>query len=171
MDFNEWTARWQVPAQAVAELRSLSLPDTRDKAGVSEGAVQSEIRIVAAQVECNLMRNNSGATQPPRLEDMDKVFRPVRYGLGNDSARINKVRKSSDLIGLTRVNITAQHVGRTLGVFTAAEIKKPGWNFAKKLTAEEQAQSNFLTWVKANGGIATFATNPRHLLEAIEELK
>jgi hypothetical protein len=53
---------------------------------------------------------------------------------------------SSDLIGFTEVEITAEMVGQKIAVFTAVEVKKKG----KKPTKE---QRNFLNMVIAKGGI------------------
>jgi hypothetical protein len=93
------------------------------------------------------MRNNNGAA-------VDKTGRLVRYGLGHISPK--QEYKSSDLIGITKVVITPDMVGKTIGVFTALEIKKEDWDCNKKLDDHEVKQNNFLQWVIANGGIAAF---------------
>lgn len=117
---------------------------------MSESSVQQRIRLAAARLATTLWRNNSGA-----LEDKDG--RQVRFGLGNDSAKINKVYKSADLIGITPVTITPEHVGMTMGVFTAVECKPEGWKFTA--TEREYAQLRFLTDVRLHGGKAGFATS------------
>ena len=109
-----------------------------------------------------MWRNNNGAF-------IDSRGIPVRFGLGNDSKQLNKKLKSSDLIGITPVQITLNDVGRTAGIFTASENKKPGWR--APTTVEERAQAAFLTLVHVAGGIATFSTQASDYTNAIERWK
>jgi len=78
----------------------------------TEAVVQSEIRLVCGQRGIIIERNNVGATE-------DITGRIIRYGLGNDSAQLNRRFKSSDLVGTV-----APH-GRRLNV----ECKAEGWKF------------------------------------------
>ena len=119
----------------------------------NESDVQQAIQIQAMYQSCSLMRNNSGA-----CTNEEGSF--VRYGLGNVSKQHNDRIKSSDLIGITKVVITQEMVGKTLGVFTAIEVKKEAWNENKKLDKRETAQLNFINWVKLMGGFAGFANHP-----------
>lgn len=112
-----------------------------------EDEVQQLVQIEAAKHKVILMRNNSGALK-------DASGRPVRYGLGNISKEQNDKMKSSDLIGITEVVVTQDMVGKTLGVFTAIEVKREGWQY--KGDEREVAQKNFIDWVKSRGGIAAF---------------
>jgi hypothetical protein len=73
----------------------------------------------------------------------------VRFGLANDSAKLNKSVKSSDLIGFTPV--------RGAAVFTAIECKREDWLWAG--SPREIAQQKFHTVVRASGGLAGFARN------------
>ena len=114
-----------------------------------ENTVSQEVQIQARHYGCTLMRNNSGAC-------IDDTGRLVRYGLGNVSKQQNSQIKSSDLIGITLVNITPDMVGQKVGIFTALEVKKEAWNPEKKLDKRETAQFNFIEWVKLNGGYANF---------------
>ncbi len=148
-----WAARHAIPAAALADLRALmglgpALPDA--KTGSSEAAVQSRVRLAAARAGIRTWRNNVGA-----LRDDRGV--PVRYGLANENAAMNARYKSSDLIGCTPVAITPNHVGATLGVFTAWECKPAGWTYAG--TKREAAQLAFLQLVIADGGIGRFVTD------------
>ena len=115
----------------------------------AESTIQQHIQIQAKHFNCTLLRNNSGALK-------DHTGRVVRFGLGNVSKKIQDNFKSSDLIGITQVVITPDMVGKTIGVFTALEVKKAGWKNNKKLDARETAQNNFLQWVLSKGGIAAF---------------
>jgi hypothetical protein len=114
-----------------------------------ENTVSQEVQIQARHFNCTLMRNNSGAC-------LDATGRMVRYGLGNISAKQNAQIKSSDLIGITQIKITPDMVGKTVGIFTALEVKKEAWKPEKKLDKRETAQFNFIEWVKLNGGYADF---------------
>lgn len=97
-----------------------------------ESSILQNIRLAAAPA--TLWRNNSGAYIK------DGFF--VRYGVASPGG--------SDLIGFTPVKITMRHVGHTLSVFTAIEVKtKTG-----RPTLEQQ---NFLDVVRRAGGIAGIA--------------
>ena len=121
-----------------------------------ESKVQQEIQIQGMYHKCNLMRNNSGALP-------DETGRPVRYGLGNITKEHNKKIKSSDLIGITQIVITPDMVGKTVGVFTAIEVKKEDWDINKKFDKREIAQYNFIKWVKFLGGFAGFCNDANNL--------
>lgn len=114
----------------------------------SETNIQQQIRIASHQMHCPLLRNNSGACR-------DDTGRMIRYGLGNDSAKINKVFKSSDLIGIRRVMVTPEMVGTVVGLFWAVEVKVPGW----RMDDRAKAQQNFGDWVRTHGGLFQFATS------------
>ena len=116
----------------------------------SESEVQQQIRLEAARRGTPLLRNNSGACR-------DDTGRMIRYGLGNDSARLNKEFKSSDLIGIWPRLITQEMVGQTIGQFFAVEVKPPGWK-QRPGDARAAAQLNFGRWAADHGGIFTFAT-------------
>lgn len=116
---------------------------------ISEAPTQQQIRLAASRRSAYLWRNNSGV-----LRDANDNY--VRFGLANDSKRVNDELKSSDLIGFTPVLITPDMVGRTVAVFTAVEVKHPGWIGVR--TARERAQNAFIALVNSFGGRAGFAT-------------
>lgn len=128
-----------------------------------ENIIQQEVQIEAKKFNCTLMRNNSGALK-------NKNGQPVRYGLGNVSKKRNDKIKSSDLIGITKIVVTQEMVGMTLGIFTATEVKEESWNPDKKLDAREQAQKAFIDWVISEGGLAGFV-NSVDKLPTILEIK
>lgn len=108
---------------------------------MSEGTVQSAIRLEAARLGHGLWRNNSGACR-------DDTGRMIRYGLGNDSKKINEVWKSPDLVGI--------HGGT--GRFIGIECKPPGW-VLRPSDARAQAQMTAILTFRSLGGIADFATS------------
>jgi ribosomal protein S19 len=114
-----------------------------------ESTSQQQIRLEAPRLGQRLWRNNNGAC-------VDINGRQIRYGLANDSAKLNKKIKSSDLIGITPIIITPDMVGKTLGVFTSVETKRAGWTF--KGSEREVAQKAWNDLIKAMGGLSGFAT-------------
>lgn len=116
---------------------------------MKEATIQNQIRLAAAQGGSDLWRNNVGVL-------LDKTGRPVRYGLANENPNINKVIKSSDLIGITPLFVTPEMVGRIVGVFTAVEVKRGDWKFCPN-DEHSLAQKNFHDIVKKSGGFAGFA--------------
>jgi hypothetical protein len=149
--FYEWAAAWGIPPGALNDLRKrlMAGDEVPLTPGVSEAAVQNQVRLEATRKGGRLWRNNVGA-----LPDARGV--PVRYGLANDSAAVNAVIKSSDLIGLMPKIVTAAHIGQTWGVYTARECKDGSWRYAG--TEREQAQLRYLTLVSSLGGDAAFCT-------------
>lgn len=116
---------------------------------LSEAAVEDRIRLRAPRLGGLLWRNNSGAFR-------DDTGRLIRYGLANDSAKLNKEIKSSDLIGILPVLIRPEHVGRLLGLFVACEVKREGWTHRPN-DAREKAQAKFIRLVVERGGLGLFA--------------
>lgn len=147
-----WALRWGVPPAALKELAAMSVHDSTElsRPVQSEGALQALVRLEGVSKGVCLWRNNSGALP-------DKTGRIVRFGLGNDSPVINKVFKSSDLIGLRGVLIKPDDVGRLFGKFTARECKPPGWHYTG--TDREVAQLNFINQVNTLGGDAAFTNS------------
>ena len=146
---HQWAAHHNISTQAMRDLVTLlSAPadlHPQDAAtGHSEAAGQQKIRLAAPKAGARLWRNNVGAC-------VDDSGNFIRYGLANESKAMNKVMKSSDLIGITPVT----HAGLTFGVFTAIECKAGDWQY--KGTAHELAQLAFHEMVIGLGGRAQFA--------------
>lgn len=153
MNLTEWSLRWQVPYAAVEDLRrQMGMINTDPPAvvGMSESAVQSLVRLEASRKGCRLFRNNVGAGY---LENGSFI----RFGLANDSDRLNQQIKSADLIGIEPVLITQEMVGQTIGRFLSREIKAAGWQYSG--TAREQAQLRWLELIASMGGNAAFAAD------------
>jgi hypothetical protein len=145
----QWAKKWGVPAEAIEELKSqLNIDGSASGGSESEGSVQTKVRLEASRKGCRLWRNNVGAT-------FDTNGNFIRYGLANDSKKINDSIKSSDLIGIRPLKITEGMVGCTIGQFLAREIKAGDWKF--KATKRENAQLNFINLVLSFGGDAAFA--------------
>ncbi len=106
----------------------------------SEADVQAGTVAVGASLNIRLLRNNSGVTFNPNGQ-------PVRFGLGNTSKKLNRVFKSSDLIGFD-----------PFGFFIAVECKEPGWKYTG--TERETAQLNFLNCAINNGCFGAFVSHP-----------
>lgn len=122
---------------------------------MSEAKVQAEVREKASQLGWRLWRNNVGVF-------VDERGVPVRYGLANESSQMNKVVKSSDLIGLRPLVITPEMVGQTIGQFVAIECKTEDWSL-RESDKHAQAQLNFINIVKKLGGHAEFVTDKGQL--------
>lgn len=152
LNLTTWAARWGVPLEALQDLRAqLGLVNDLPApiSGTSEAAVQNRVRLAAAERGARYWRNNSGAYK-------DDSGRLVRYGLANDSAALNAVLKSSDLIGVEPLQITPEHVGQTVGLFSAIECKPVGWQYTG--TDRERAQLAFGQLIISLGGRFRFAS-------------
>jgi hypothetical protein len=159
----EWAAQHMVPFAAVLELERRMGLAARDlhAAAFEDGARPSKpgseayqqdlVRLEAAQKDIKLFRNNVGALK-------DKDGRLVRFGLANDNAAINKVLKSSDLIGWRKRIITPQMVGQHIAQFTAREMKPEDWTYSGD--EHEAAQLAFIELGLADGADMAFATGP-----------
>lgn len=159
MNLETWAARWGLSEQALIELRDVlraPLVTVEQNNKGTEAGAQQKIRLSAGQHGQIVWRNNVGM-----LPDVNGT--PVRFGLANDSAKVNKSVKSSDLIGVTPM----VYAGRTFGIFTAIECKKPGWKF--KGTDREKAQLAFLNIVRSYGGIGAFCTSQNDYQNAINQ--
>lgn len=142
-----WQQRYSIPQAAIDEL--MAHPTVSVSHAMSEASVQQQIRLDASRRGVRLFRNNVGACK-------DDTGRLIRYGLANDSAQVNARIKSSDLIGITPIIITPEHIGMTMGVFTSIEVKKTGWTY--RGTDREEAQLRWLILVSGMGGIGRFST-------------
>ena len=124
--------------------------------GTSEAWAQQKIRVDVSRKGGRVWTNKMGAAH-----DL-KSNRQIRYGLANDSPRINKVLKSSDLIGVIPTLITPAMVGRYAGLFASIEVKKPGWHY--RGGEHESAQLAWMQLILSLGGIAGFSTGGTHEL-------
>lgn len=154
--FDQWADAHGIPAAARRDYYArLSTPfpyvpaDPEEER--SESAVSSLLRLEAARLGWPLWRNNVGAAKT-------ETGSFIRFGLANDSAALNKVLKSSDLIGIKPVVVRPEHVGTKIGQFVAREVKHSAWRFTG--TDREKAQLRFIELVRGMGGDASFSTGP-----------
>lgn len=153
----QWAAQWGVPAAALADLQvrmgMIGLTPPAEP-GRSEAAVQSRVRLAASKAGKRLFRNNSGA-------GYDEAGNFMRWGLGNDSMALNKVLKSSDLVGVEPRIIQPADVGHLFGQFVSYEVKHADWKYTG--TEREVAQAAWLTLINSLGGKAKFITDEGQL--------
>ena len=151
-DFTTWSAAYP---DAAAALLPLLCTDVRHRNGGSEAHVQQMVRTEVARRGAMSWRNNVGAT-PARCPDCGAQQVPIRYGLANDSTRLNQRIKSSDLIGCIPRLVGPDDVGTTIGQFMALECKREGWTY--RGTQREAGQAAWLTLISKLGGYARFTT-------------
>lgn len=166
MSFNQWAARYP---QAAAELQlmmgAVPWPATELTDGKSEAWAQQQIRLKVAKhsvvgadgarVHAMAWRNNVGAT-PARCKHCGEKQVPIRYGLANDSQKLNESIKSHDVIAIIPRLIGPQHVGQVIGQFGSIEAKKPGWRYTGR--NQEEGQAKWGSLIQRLGGFATFST-------------
>lgn len=107
---------------------------------ITETDVQNAVRLAIQAAGGVAWRNNVGA-----LTDQRGI--PVRFGLGNDSAALNRVFKMGDLVGIMPP-----------GRFIMLECKEPAWRW--RATPREVAQWEAIREVRRFGGRAGFVTGP-----------
>lgn len=147
---HDWARDWGLSPAAITDLQQRlgAFPGAPPAAGATtERGVQDRARLAASVAGGVLWRNNVGATY-------DDKGNFIRYGLANDSKRVNDETKSADLIGINPVVITLDMVGTTIGQFDSLECKTPGWTYSG--TPREVAQMNWAAIVTSLGGRARF---------------
>ena len=121
--------------------------------------VQKQIMLSASQAGARIFRNNTGqgwVGQVKRLSDGSILLlnpRPLHAGLCTGS---------SDLIGWLPTKITPEHLGKTLAVFTALEVKAG--------TRPTREQLTFIENVRNGGGIAGITRTPADVIGLFTQL-
>ena len=128
----------------------------------NEATVQAEVEVVISEAGGVVWRNNVGVLPGANGQ-------PVRYGLANESSKQNKITKSSDLIGIIPIVVTADMVGKKLGVFIAVETKKSSWKFSEK-DKRAVAQLNYINFINQSGGVGCFASDSELLKQFLKGL-
>lgn len=153
MLLDKWAQCWGVHPQALVELKNIFMSISTDpeiSGAGGETELQTRIRLEASRKGMRLFRNNVGGAYM-----LAGGF--LRYGLCNDTKKLNEKIKSSDLIGIKPVKITPDLVGTTIGQFMAREVKTPDWKY--RGTEREQAQLRFIELIAALGGDAAFVNH------------
>ena len=129
----------------------------------SESAVSQHAQYALTGFGGLAMRNNVGVA-------IDQTGRHIRYGLMNESSKINKEYKSSDLIDCVPIVSQPHHVGRVFGLFVALETKESNW---KLLPSDKHgaAQQAFMNLIRQRGGAADFITNAEQVKQILEFYK
>lgn len=133
-------------APATATVRGLA---------VKEADIQRAVMLAASSAGWTVWRNNVGqawAGSAQRLKDGSILIRnprPLHAGL---------CKGSSDLIGLRRVVVTPEMVGRTIAQFAGIEVKRPGQH-------PKPEQAHFLEFVRDAGGLALVARSADDILK------
>ncbi|CAH9015195.1 putative holliday junction resolvase [Vibrio phage 142E35-1] len=120
-----------------------------------EAKATVNVRARASDWGMKMFRNNSGMLTNP------DTGVPVRFGLGNESAKLNKELKSGDLVGFSEITVTPEMVGKKIAVFTNIEVKSLGFIIKDVYNpkSREYAQNEFNKLVTNANGIAGFASS------------
>lgn len=126
-----------------------------------EQIASEDVEITAPSLGVTLLRNNNGAFY-------DKDGRLVRFGAGHVSGK--EKFKSGDYIGWTRVVITPEMVGKTVSIFTNAEVKPEKFVIREvyKPGSREEKQEHFNNLVRSNGGFGMIVRSGEELKHCIE---
>lgn len=147
-----WAKKWGISDDAIDDLKKIigvSNIAHRNSYNVQtrETDIINLVRLNAAENGTHLWRNNVGAAYTDN-------GRFIRYGLANDSAKLNEVIKSGDLIGIRPVTITTKMIGATIGQFISREVKHANWSYTGN--AREKAQLAWAELILSLGGDACF---------------
>jgi len=131
----------------------------------SEKKLLNELQLYASKNNARLFRCNTGRGWIGKTTGPAQSCTTVTLNAGD--VVIRKARPfhtgwpkgTSDLIGLTRVTITEELLGRTLAVFTAIEAKTPNVRATKE-------QKLFIQAIQTLGGISAIAKNIDHYKQA-----
>ena len=120
-----------------------------------EAKATINVRARASEWGMKMFRNNSGMLPNP------DTGVPVRFGLGNESAKLNKELKSGDLVGYSEITVTPEMVGKKIAVFTNIEVKSLGFIIKDvyNKNSREFAQNEFNKLITSANGIAGFASS------------
>lgn len=110
----------------------------------AENNILNRIRLALSQAGVLNWRNHCGMLK-------DSQGRTHKFGL---------CPGSSDIVGMVPVEITADMVGKTVGVFMAVEVKTSSGRLSKK-------QKNFIAVVQGEGGIAGVARSPEEAIALV----
>ena len=113
----------------------------------SEAELMRAVQVRISQLGARCFRNNLGSLK-------DATGRWVRFGVANPGG--------SDLLGWKSVRVTQSMVGKTVAIFLAVEVKRPGG----KRSPEQEA---FIAVGKLHGGLAGFAESVTQAQEIVND--
>lgn len=119
-----------------------------------ETLIQRAIMLALSEADCIVWRNNTAGAYVGKV--LHKAGDQVTLGNAH-LMQFGLCKGGSDLIGITPVTITQDMVGKTVGVFTAIEVKT-------KTGRASPEQLQFIAAVQAAGGIAGVARSPADAL-------
>jgi len=123
---------------------------------VTEKDIEKKIIMSVQGAGSVVFKNNVGYAQKTDPNTGKKYW--IRFGL---------CEGSSDLIGITPVTITQGMVGKTIGVFTAIEVKKDVTKSYDKHRMD--TQKRFIDFINRNGGFAFKSDDPEKAQKEIEK--
>jgi len=116
---------------------------------MSESTIQRAIRVRLSELRCICLRYQVGTF----------------FTMQGSVVHIGE-KGVSDLISITPHTITQEDVGRTVGIFTALEVKKPKGSTAKE---RKENQGNFLKAVNRLGGLGAIVKSPEDAEAVVRE--
>ena len=125
---------------------------------MTEKDIEKLIILSAQKAGSTVFKNNVGTCEKIDPHTGKKYF--IRFGL---------CEGSSDLIGITPIEIKPDMVGKRIGLFTAIEVKKDVKKSYNKHRME--TQKAFIDFVNTNGGIAFKADDPKEVFDILNKLK
>lgn len=124
----------------------------------TEKDIEKKIIVSVQNAGSIVFKNNVGYAEKTDPTTGKKYW--IRFGL---------CEGSSDLIGITPVTVTEGMIGKTIGVFTAIEVKK---DVNKKYDKHRmETQQRFIDFINRNGGFAFKADDPDKALKQVEKKK
>lgn len=124
----------------------------------TEHDIQNKIVLSVQKAGSTMFRNNVGYAQKTDPNTGKSYW--IRFGL---------CEGSSDLIGITPVKITPGMIGKTVGVFTAIEVKKDVKKSYDKHRMD--TQQRFIDFINRNGGFAFKSDDPEKAQKEVLDRK
>ena len=116
-----------------------------------ESSILKRILLRCSRGTTRLWRNNVGQYR-------DHAGNWIRYGVKNPGG--------SDLIGWTQLIIKQEHIGRTVAVFTAVEVKRPG----KDVLLVQQRFGDMVSDAGGLFGVAHSADEAEQILKGVDNI-
>lgn len=169
MNFDQWEIMFPEAASVLTrEVLAATVKEARRTGDPCESESMVQCRRDISRQGGFSWRNNVGAT-PAQCDNCGAIRQPVRYGLANESKKLNEKLKSSDLILAIPRIIRPEDVGTVIPQFGSVEVKKAGWKGARD--PREKAQAAWLALVTRLRGFACFSTGSVDLGPSVARFK